>query len=196
MSYDPNLADRLSEFAIQVFDGEAFRVTRANADPTAPPFYGGRWARPQNSDPGTAVLYTSLVREGALAEVTSYLADLTPLPKRSVVKVTRLAVTTSKTLRLVNADLMSLGVDMTRYKERDYHRTQEIGSTPRMAWSGRPHRAVGTLAVRQSHDFHRQPQLRREAGTRGGGNGRMARLGRGKWNHLIELGSTSTRPRL
>jgi hypothetical protein len=134
MSYDPNLADRLSEFAIQVFDGEAFRVTRANADPTAPSFYGGRWARPQNSDPGTAVLYTSLVREGALAEVTSYLADLTPLPKRSVVKVTRLAVTTSKTLRLVSADLMSLGVDMTRYKERDYHRTQEIGST--LAWLG------------------------------------------------------------
>lgn len=134
MRYDPNLADRLSNFATKAFEGEVFRVTRASADPTAPSLYGGRWARPQNSDPGTAVLYTSLIREGALAEVTSYLADLTPLPKRGVIKVTCLAVTTSKVVRLTSNDLTNLGVDMTRYTLREYSQTQEIGST--LAWLG------------------------------------------------------------
>jgi hypothetical protein len=134
MKYDPNLADRLSGFTTEVFQGEVFRVTRANADPTAPSLYGGRWARPQNSDPGTAVLYTSLIYEGALAEVTSYLADLTPIPKRGIIKVTSLSVTASKVVRLTENDLTSLGVDMTQYSLREYARTQEIGST--LAWLG------------------------------------------------------------
>ncbi|MFZ5791549.1 MAG: RES family NAD+ phosphorylase [Pseudomonadota bacterium] len=134
MTYDPNLADRLSALATEAFDGEVFRATRENADPTAPSLTGGRWARPQNSDPGTNVLYTSMHRDGAMAEVASFLADQTPIPGPRKIKVTRLAVTTSKTLRLARTDLVALGVDMSRYGERDYARTQEIGST--LAWLG------------------------------------------------------------
>ncbi len=134
MRYDPDLADRLGELATEAFRGDVFRATRASADPVAPSLYGGRWARPQNSDPGTNVLYTSMERDGAMAEVASFLAELTPIPGPRQIKVTRLAVTTSKTLRLVRATLGDLGVDMKRYGERDYARTQEIGST--LAWLG------------------------------------------------------------
>jgi len=134
MTYDPALADRLAAFATEAFSGEVFRATPAGADPTAPSLSGGRWARPQNNDPGTSVLYTSLKRDGALAEVASFLADQRPIPGPRKLKVTRLAVTTAKTLRLVRANLTTLGVDMSRYGERDYPRTQEIGST--LAWLG------------------------------------------------------------
>ncbi len=72
-------------------------------------------------------LYTSFERDGALAEVVSYLAMLTPLPSRSL-KVSRLGVSTAKTLRLARASLESLGVNMAQYGERDYGRTQSIGA--------------------------------------------------------------------
>jgi hypothetical protein len=74
------------------------------------------------------LIYTSLTREGTLAGVCSFLADLTPLPKPRAIKLTHLAVTASRTLRLVRADLERLGVAMDRYGERDYARTQEIGA--------------------------------------------------------------------
>ena len=134
MRYDPDLADRLAALSTEAFAGEVFRATRANADPIAPSLYGGRWARPQNDDPGTNVLYTSLAKDGALAEVATFLAEQTPVPGSRVLKITRLAVSTAKVLRLSRTDLAALGVEMSRYGERDYARTQEIGST--LAWLG------------------------------------------------------------
>ena len=79
-------------------------------------------------DPGIYVLYTSLDRDGAIAEVASFLAELTPIPGPRPIKVTRLAATTARTLRLAFADLTALGVDLDRYGERDYNRTQQIGA--------------------------------------------------------------------
>lgn len=133
-TYDPNLADRLSSLPKEAFAGEVFRATRVNADPLAPSLYGGRWARPQTADAATNVLYTSMERDGALAEITSFLASLTPIPGPHEIKVTKLLVSTSETLRLVRTDLNTLGIDMALYGERDYERTQEIGST--LAWLG------------------------------------------------------------
>ena len=75
-----------------------------------------------------AFLYTSLERDGAIAEVASFLAELTPIPGPRQINVTRLTVSTSHTLRLVRADLAALGVELARYGERDYGRTQEIGA--------------------------------------------------------------------
>jgi hypothetical protein len=43
-------------------------------------------------------------------------------------RVSRLAVTTGKTLRLARANLETLSVDMARFGERDYGRTQRIGA--------------------------------------------------------------------
>ena len=64
----------------------------------------------------------------ALAEVASFLVELTPIPGPRQISVTRLAVSTSHTLQLVRTDLATLGVDLARYGERDYGRTQEIGA--------------------------------------------------------------------
>jgi hypothetical protein len=134
MQYDPDLANRLGVLPTESFSGEVYRVTRVGADPVAPSLYGGRWARPQNDDPGTSVLYTSMERDGAMAEIASFLAEQTPIPGPRQLQMTRLAVTTSKTLRLAVSGLTALGVDMNRYGERDHARTQEIGST--LAWLG------------------------------------------------------------
>ena len=128
MIHDPALLDRLSEFGQDRFEGEVFRATRRNANPIAASISGGRWAPPPDGDAGHPVLYTSLERDGAIAEVASFLAELTPIPGPRQISVTRLAVSTSHTLRLVRTDLAALGVDLTRYGERDYGRTQEIGA--------------------------------------------------------------------
>lgn len=128
MIHDQDLVDRLSALATESFEGTVYRATRLNADPTAPSINGGRWAPAPNDEPGTFVLYTSLERDGAVAEVASFLADLSPPPGPRPIKVTRLAVTTSKTLRLARTEFVNLGVDPERYGERDYSRTQQIGS--------------------------------------------------------------------
>ncbi len=128
MIHDPTLLDRLSTFRAERFEGEVFRATRIDADPVAPSISGGRWAPPPEGDTGYFVLYTSLERDGAIAEVASFLAELTPIPGSRQINVTRLAVSTSHTLRLVRTDLAALGVDWARYGERDYGRTQEIGA--------------------------------------------------------------------
>ena len=65
---------------------------------------------------------------GRIAEVASFLAELTPIPGPRPISVTRLAVSTSHTLQLVRTDLATLGVDLARYGERDYDRTQKIGA--------------------------------------------------------------------
>ena len=128
MIHDPDLLDRLSAFGSERFEGEAFRATRTNADPVAASISGGRWAPPPDGNTGHSVLYISLERDGALAEVASFLAQLTPIPGPRPIKVTRLAVATARMIRLVRADLGGLGVDLARFGERDYDRTQKIGA--------------------------------------------------------------------
>jgi RES domain-containing protein len=127
MIHDQGLVDQLSVLAVERFDGEVFRVTGASADPLASSVNGGRWA-PRGNGTDVPILYTSLKRDGALAEVVSYLAMLTPLPTSKPLKVSRLGVSTSQTLRLARVTLERLGVDMTQYGVRDYRLTQNIGA--------------------------------------------------------------------
>lgn len=128
MVHDQDLVDRLSELLTEPFNGQVFRATGLSIDPTAPSINGGRWAPPPDGDPGIYVLYTSLERDGAIAEICAFLADLTPIPKPRLIKVTSLSVTTARMLRLTSAELTALGVDMARYGSRDYRRTQELGA--------------------------------------------------------------------
>ena len=123
MIHDPALLERLSTFVTEPFDGEVFRATRQSLDPVAPSTSGGRWM-PRDLAP---VLYTSLLREGALAEICYHWGQLTPRPSKPAV-VHRLAVSTERRLRLLKGDLRDLDVDMQRYQELYYHRTQEIGA--------------------------------------------------------------------
>jgi RES domain len=121
--HDPKLLELLSGFPTEKFSGESFRATPIGLDPLAPSTRGGRWA-PQDE---AAVLYTSLAREGALAEIAFYWSQLTPLPSKPV-SLHRLRVTTRKTLRLIRADLENLGVTPADYEVVSCPRTQAIGA--------------------------------------------------------------------
>ena len=74
-----------------------------------------------------AILYTSVVREGALAEIAFHWSQLNPRPTKPVV-VHRLRVVTNRTLRLIRADLEALGVPDSVYMDVNPPRTQEIGA--------------------------------------------------------------------
>ncbi len=127
MIHDLELTDRLSDFPLEKFSGLVYRATGLNADPTAASRSGGRWAPAENDEPSVAVLYTSLERDGAIAEVVSYLAEQNPMPSKPL-RVHELNVSASKTLTLSRVTLLDLGVDLSRYNERDYTRTQRIGA--------------------------------------------------------------------
>lgn len=128
MIHDQVLVDRLSKLETERFEDEVFRATRINADSLAPSISGGRWAPPPDGALGVYALYTSLERDGAIAEFASLLVNLFPIPRPRLIKVTRLAVSTARTLRLACATLQTLGVDLARYGERDYAQTQRIGA--------------------------------------------------------------------
>lgn len=66
---------------------------------------GGRWMRRD----GVGVLYTSLAREGALAEISFHWGQLSPRPSKPVM-LHKLNVTAHRTLKLVRADLSALSV--------------------------------------------------------------------------------------
>jgi hypothetical protein len=123
MLHDPVLLEQLSGFEAERLDEEVFRATRRSLDPLAPSTSGGRWA-PKGLVP---VLYTSLLREGALAEISFHWSQLTPPPSRPAV-LHRLGVVAERGLRLLRADLEKLDVDMKRYEDVNYNRTQEIGA--------------------------------------------------------------------
>jgi hypothetical protein len=128
MIHDQDLVDRLSQFPTERFEGEVFRATGVSVDPAAASINGGRWAPPPDGDPGIAVLYTSFERDGAIAELAAFLAGLNPVPRMRPIKVTLLGVSTVRTVQLSRDILLQLGVDMARYGERDYNRTQRIGA--------------------------------------------------------------------
>lgn len=110
MIHDPKLLEELGRFSTEIFDGECFRATPKSLNPIAPSTRGGRWA-PAGE---ITVLYTSLLREGALAEIAFYWGQLVPLPRKHAV-LHRLRIRTTKTLRLLRVDLTALGVSDSEY---------------------------------------------------------------------------------
>jgi hypothetical protein len=123
------LLDRLEGLSRIEFSGEVFRATRLGLDPLAASTRGGRWS-PRDALDGTdsvATLYTSCVREGSLAELAFHYSQWTPFPSKPVL-VHQLRLTTQRTLRLVKGDLMSLGIEWSRYRTLNYEKTQQIGA--------------------------------------------------------------------
>lgn len=123
MIHDADLLDQLEALPKESFDGEVFRATRLSLDPLTGSYSGGRWMPP---DLATAV-YTSLVREGALAEISFHWSQLTPRPTKPIV-VHKLRVVTHRTLRLLRTDLQMLGVPDSEYATINLARTQQIGA--------------------------------------------------------------------
>jgi RES domain len=123
MIHDPDLLDQLDALPKETFDGEVFRGTRQNLNPLASSYSGGRWMQRD----GAGVLYTSLAREGALAEISFHWGRLNPRPTKPVMLHT-LRVVAHRTLKLVRTDLETLGVPESAYGGINMPRTQEIGA--------------------------------------------------------------------
>jgi hypothetical protein len=123
MQSGSELIERLSAFAPVKFDSTLFRATRRGLDPLTPSTIGGRWMLPNE----TPILYTSVERDGAIAEIAHHWSLLTPVPGKPVM-VHELAAAVNKVLKLARADLVDLGVEWYRYGEINYERTQRIGA--------------------------------------------------------------------
>ena len=80
-------------------------------------------------DPGTFdVLYTSLEREGALAEIYFHLTRQPVFPSKMRSVIHKITVKTQRTLKIADLEaLEGLGVSRETYASLSYERTQEIG---------------------------------------------------------------------
>jgi hypothetical protein len=119
---DLDLLDALDICPREKFSGTTWRVVREGRDPLLGAASRSRWC-----DGAFDVLYTSLERDGALAEVHAYLSLQPVFPSKMSWRDYRIEAATETTL--VFADLTALGrvgVEATTYRERDYSRTQAI----------------------------------------------------------------------
>lgn len=130
MTASGRIHDRLILDALETLDpvpfrGTVWRVTRKGRDPLRGAAVNGRWGPNGEFE----VLYTSVIREGALAEI-GYRLSLEPVwPSRIEHELHRIDVQAERTLRF--ADLVSLaplGVDAARYRSFEYAATQAIAA--------------------------------------------------------------------
>jgi hypothetical protein len=117
------LLDALDSIQGEKFEGEVWRVTWAGRDPLAGSSSGGRWS-PDNA---FEVLYTSLKRDGALAEIYFHLSRA-PVFSSSHMLINRIAVSLSNVLRLSAEQLQEIGVADPLATRIDYEKSQPIGS--------------------------------------------------------------------
>lgn len=127
---DNRLIDAVEAIQPTQFSGVVWRVVREGRDPLDCGRSGGRW------DDGTFdVLYTSLAREGALAEMHFHLKRGQPIfPSRVRYELHEMSLSMEAALKLLNLeDLARLGVAEDTYgrlsyqeKDAEYPRTQDI----------------------------------------------------------------------
>jgi RES domain-containing protein len=120
---DHELLDAVDACEREALDTVVWRIVREGRDPLQGYPAGARW------DPGTFdVLYTSLERDGALAEIHFHLSRQPVFPSKLRSVLHRIAVRTTRTLRIADSGaLEALGVERGSYAELLYRRTQEIG---------------------------------------------------------------------
>jgi hypothetical protein len=124
-AHDRAILDALEAIDPIPFAGRVWRVTRKGREPMQGSAANGRWT------PAAAVevLYTSLERDGALAEI-GYRLSLEPVwPSRLQHQLHELEARTERVLRFADvASLAPLGVDTARYETFDYAMTQAIAA--------------------------------------------------------------------
>ena len=128
---DDRLIDALELLPHTPFAGNVWRVVREGRDPSQCGTPGGRW-----DDGSFDVLYTSLTREGALAEIYFHISRGQPVfPSKIRYVLFELKVTLAEVLHFPKlSDLAKLELDISRYGQlsyvdriQEYPRTQEIG---------------------------------------------------------------------
>jgi len=123
--HDRAVLDALESLDPLSFTGDVWRVTRKGRDPLRGSSSGGRWSPIEEFD----VLYTSLERHGALAEI-GYRLSLEPIwPSRLEHELHRIAARTQRSLRFANVEsLVALGVEVARYNTFEYEATQAVAA--------------------------------------------------------------------
>jgi hypothetical protein len=123
--HDRAILDALDAIDPETFEGDVWRVTRKGRDALRGSSAHGRWSPAGEFE----VLYTSLLREGALAEI-GYRLSLEPVwPSRLQHEIHTIDAKTVRTLRFANvASLGPLGVDVARYETFEYGATQAIAA--------------------------------------------------------------------
>jgi hypothetical protein len=123
--HDRVILDALEALDPELFRSSVWRVTRRGREPLRGAAAHGRWSASGEFE----VLYTSLVREGALAEI-GYRLSLQPIwPSRIEHEIHAISVQTERNLRFVDVDsLAPFGVDPARYRSFDYSATQAIAA--------------------------------------------------------------------
>jgi hypothetical protein len=111
--HDRGILDALEAIDPELFSGEVWRVTRKGREALRGSTSLGRWSPSGEFE----VLYTSLERDGALAEI-GYRLSLEPVwPSRLEHEIHRIEPETERTLRFANLDsLAQLGVEIARYQ--------------------------------------------------------------------------------
>lgn len=123
--HDRIVLDALEALDPEPFSGTVWRVTRKGREPLHGAAAHGRWS----SSGEFEVLYTSLVREGALAEIGHRLSLEPVWPSRIEHEIHALRAEAERALRF--ADLPSLeafGVDTARYRTFEYAATQALAA--------------------------------------------------------------------
>lgn len=119
---DLALLDAIDAFPREAFEGQVWRVVREERDPTLGGPSRSRWC-----DGSFDVLYTSLARDGAIAEIDALLSLQPVFPSKIRWLVHTLRVFTARTLRLADPSALArLGVVTERWADRDYLRSQAI----------------------------------------------------------------------
>jgi hypothetical protein len=119
---DLSLLDALDACRREVVELDVWRLVRAGRDPAQGGPSRSRWC-----NGAFDVLYTSLKRDGAIAEIDALLSLQPVFPSKVHWSAYKLRVKATQTLRLADLEtLAKLGVEKARYKEREYSRTQEI----------------------------------------------------------------------
>lgn len=119
---DRALLDSIDSMPRHRHVGDVWRVCRAGRDPDLGATSRSRWC-----DGSFDVLYTSLERDGAIAEVHAYLALQPVFPSKLRVHAHRLAVDARGVLDLRDDTALSqLGIARERYQERRYDTTASV----------------------------------------------------------------------
>ena len=123
--HDRAILDALEAIAAESVDARVWRVMRKGREPLRGSAAGGRWSPIGEFE----VLYTSLEKQGALAEI-GYRLSLEPVwPSRLEHELHAFDVHTERSLRFANLDqLAPLGVDIARYQSFEYAATQAIAA--------------------------------------------------------------------
>ena len=153
---DRDLIDKLEQLETQSFEGRVWRIAREGRDPTLFFSGGNRW------DDGTFdVLYTSLLREGAVAEMRFHLSRGQPvIPSKIRFRLHELEIKVDGVLDLTQAEFLArVGINMGSfgrlpYLERhgEYEACQKVAEAVHFLGSDEPKDPSAILVPNSRHE--------------------------------------------